>query len=217
MLGKEIGVLLETKLQTKGYLIYDNLHPVEINLMFNSYIEKYIDKVLEGFREQIRTGGFDDTGKRLDDLRLLKKTAPLTPSSSTTSTVTFELPEDYRDYLRFRILVNGKFVPGRVLASDDLDVLGTDTYFKSSCESPIIEVENNNFIVYIEEGMTGVSEAVVRYIRKPDVFDILAQAETEYPLPNSVINRIIDDVVVDFGTALEQNPNKVQSYIINKQ
>lgn len=216
-----IAILLESMLQTWGFFLTDSLDPVEINLHLDKGVVDYIEETITGLR---KPGSFETNSQRLNDLQRLKKTSGVISESTPPEVYPeFSLPTDYFHYIAIKaqIAANSEtncppddiLKKARVVQSDILDELLEDTYHESTIESPICEIENN--IVRVYENDFTAKGLVVQYITTPTPFNIEVEGNVEYPLPDNVINRILDKVAIELSKILE-NPNKAQGLQQNK-
>lgn len=213
MTQQDIGLLLELKIQSLGYLLSDSLEPEEVNLFLDSHTNDFIDEVLTGLRNR---GSFESNVVRLGELRKLKKTSPeiVAGSITTPGQVPFTLPSDYRDYIRILPQIDADcldspvYNKARIIEEDVLDVLLDDTNHKSTIESPVVTIEDETVIVHLN-GFTS-PKLKISYIKKPENFDLVNKGNEEYPLPRSAINRIIDKTALEVIPTLKQRGGEEQ-------
>jgi len=210
MTQQEAVLLLETKLQTRGYLLYGNLEPEEIDLFLLKATNDFIDSILNS--------DHDDRETSQDYLRYLRVTSgDLNPASTQSDSVLFNLPSDYRDYIQ----VSAQTQTGSsgcqpdptwngvdIIDSEKIWELNDDSYYGTHVESVNGIIEGSQLRLY-KNSTFDVLLAKMLYYKQPTVWDIQGSPNDTYPLTNKAIYRIIDIATVEIATFVEQRQEKI--------
>lgn len=204
MTQAEAVLVLETKVQTRGYLLRPSLEPEEINL--------FLQKATNDFIDQVIVNDHDDRQTSYDYLRPLRTgLVPLGTPTVADGRVSFPLPDDYRDYIKFVATTNTdengcKPIPTEtpvdIIDGEEIDDLSEDSYYGSSVDSPNASVEGDSLVIDATAGFT-VTSARLRYYKQPDTWDIENEGNSQYSLPDKAIYRIIDIATVEIVNVLE--------------
>lgn len=203
MTQKEIQVLVERGLHTKGYLRVGNIDSQILDLYLNQSINKILDSILEG----LRNGNFEDSIIRMEDTIPFKTIAPmskLSPNTVFTDGEVYTLSgnsiTDYRDWIKFRVDVTSEYASSaksrkiRIYDEEVSDELLEDTFHKTTYKSPVGFMYSRQIRVYTNSDYTlGVGELV--YLKKPVEFNVGTDGDVEYEVSSRVINAVIAETV----------------------
>jgi fructose-1,6-bisphosphatase len=204
MKQKEIRVLVERGLHTEGYRRFSNIDPPIINLYLKKNLNRYLDSLLKNLRKE----GFEDSTTAITDTAQLKSVvsipvdSPNQFSEGQSYTIAAKSGEVYRDWIRFTVSVTSEYLASaetkkvRILDDEFVTDLLKDTYHKTRYESPLGTIIGNSIRVYTNSDFSVGSGELV-YIRKFDEFDVVGSAEDEYPLPDRILNDVIDMTVLE--------------------
>ena len=133
---------------------------------------------------------FEETQKRIDDLRtIVKDSSPIVPTSSgNISYIT--LPDDYKFLVRHRALINTKTVTGVQVSHDSIGVFLEDPFWEPIAEEPLYYFLGNT-IVYETKGNFNITSTVLTYIKKYAKI----QYGSQYTSPTTDINTELPEEV----------------------
>jgi hypothetical protein len=129
-----------------------------------------------------RLKGFEDTQKRIEDLRsLIKDSEELTPTTSGTKYL-ITLPNDYLYLVRHRCktidsICGLKTVKGVLAKQENLDSMFDDPFWKPIADEPLYYFLGNK-LVYETEGNFTLSKAMLTYIKIPTQMRLGSQYST---------------------------------------
>ena len=120
------------------------------------------------FGNNLKREGFEETQKRIDDLRTIVKKATIIPTK-TGNEYTNVLPNDYLYLVRHQCTVvsancGTKLVGGNQVRHDALNMLVEDPFWKPSKDEPLYYFEGN--LKQLGQSTFNITETLITYIRK---------------------------------------------------
>ncbi len=148
---------------------YPYIQPEQIDYWLNKAQDRFIKERL--YPQNPARKGFEESQKRIDDLKsLVKKSTTITPSAVGTI-YTSSLPNDYLHLTRHRCTTNdtncgSKEVGGILVQHDDINILLKDPFWKPTHDEPLYYIESTG-IVYETTGAFTVTATNLTYIKVP--------------------------------------------------
>lgn len=179
--------------------------PQEIDILLNDQMSKFIE-VRTTRKSNAKTEGFEDTQKRLDDIRVVLKEGTTLPSASVIGKEQLQLtsflkgkaialPANYRKLVddssnTFTMCANYEDVPNRLFSSEIVKNALRDSFHTTHALSPISELVGNILRVY-ENNFT-VSAIHITYVYN---YPNIAYNTQDCVLPEEAQREIIDMAV----------------------
>lgn len=152
--------------------------PEQIDYWLNKAQDRFIKS--RAYPSNPGTKGFEETEKRIDDLRtIVVRTTPISASTSVTNVYTVNLPDDYQYLVRHQCNVvsskyGTKLLKGIQTKQDEIDEFIKDPFWGPSPEEPLYYIIGNN-IVYETLGLFTIQDAIISYIRLPAILQYGSQ------------------------------------------
>lgn len=187
--------------------------PQEIDLLLNDQMDKFVESRTTR-KSNAKQEGFEDTQKRLDDIRTIIKEGSTTANVPNNVLLVFTpfpkgkaviLPADYNKLVsdssttENTCAINDE-VPNRLLSSEIIATAMRDSFHKTHYLSPISEIVNNNLRVY-EDNFT-VNAINIVYVYK---YPRIVYNSQNCVLPDHTHREIVDlavakaDAIVNEG------------------
>jgi len=143
--------------------------PEQVDYWLNKAQERFVKS--RAFGNNFFKTGFEQTQKRMDDLRVIVvESTPITPTQ-TGNTFYSALPSDYlflmrhQCYTTFPGCTTPMLVPGIQTNNDEMNILLRDPFWSPIAYDPLYYVMGNN-IVYETDGNFTVTSTILTYIRQ---------------------------------------------------
>lgn len=233
MTTKDLHILINQDLQNLTSFAYQDMLPEELDIAINANINRFIELALSKERDGKPHNGFQDTQKKLDDIRELQnKDVSLSPITAFTDGdkvgVFAVLPLDYNHLINDRSIVNitcnikgvptitTKVRPNRVIDQEVLPNVLDNFFTKTDKDSPVSNLSGNNIYVYHNPSNFIVSGIIIDYIRTPKKIDFNNFPLVVMEFPDPTCYKIAKMVVHHLSTVTEQNPQKIANIAVEK-
>lgn len=179
--------------------------PQEIDILLNDQMSKFIE-IRTTRKSNAKTEGFEDTQKRLDDIRVVLKEGTTLPNASVMGKEQLQLtsflkgkavvlPANYRKLVddssnTFTMCANYEEVPNRLFSSEVVKKALRDSFHTTHPLSPISELVGNTLRVY--ENNFIVSAIHITYVYN---YPNIAYNTQDCVLPEEAQREIIDMAV----------------------
>lgn len=195
----EFHLAVKIKLDKTSSLELPSFEPEEIDFWLNDTIELFIKQRIDGFNTS-RTG-FEETQKRIDDLRSLVVSYHNLGSANANvyypNSTCWTLPTNYFRYLGDSVTINTgttiSTVQSSTVTADDLSVKLRDPFSEHNLHHQTanpLRMLRDDELIYISDGNYTITNCYLTYIKKPVKVDI--SAGTTSDLPESVHQEIVD-------------------------
>ncbi len=129
----DVHVLIEQGLQNIGAFAYADMLREELDLQFNTQQPLYIDQIFKGIQQRQGKPGFQDTIKRLDDIREIQVKDEVLSVIAFTDGFSASLPTSSTASGEYSHLVNDRSTityscSGLVIEAGDEDIVVGNTY-----------------------------------------------------------------------------------------
>ena len=170
---QEMHLLFKFLTNTVGNQSYVSFEPEEIDLSINQYIRTFIKQRYGGLN--IHKTGFEDTQKRIDDLRTLVSNSSLIlnsdPINGKPNSVVADLPENYWFSVHEEAVCTvgncpSKRIPIVARTHDEYNDFINNPYQMPN-KRKCIRVMRGNFIEVFHGANVVINSVIMRYIRKP--------------------------------------------------
>ena len=231
----DIHNLISQGLQTFGSFISRDWQPEEIDLQYNKSKVEFIDDLLD----RAKGLGYQDSQRLLDSIRELEVVnAELTPIPATgrDNVLEITLPAAYKHLIKSRskvtyscideqsskVVKRSLIAPNRLVDSNLLDVVMTDSFSTTDRERPVTVIANTKLYVYITPSFN-ITKIYLDYIKIPNILvlgldgngDYNAGASTNCELSDSSKILIINRVVKYLSNVNDSDPNKIRNLQID--
>lgn len=143
--------------------------PEQIDYWLNKGQERFVKS--RAFGNNYFKTGFEQSEKRMDDLReILVQSTPITPSSSS-NIFSSNLPDDYMFLMRHQChslcsdCDTPMLVPGIQTTQDEMNILLRDPFWSPIAYDPLFYIMGNS-IVYETDGSFSIVDTILIYLRK---------------------------------------------------
>jgi len=212
MTVQEMHIAVNLGVQGLGPSRFDDFLEEEIDYALNK-AQMRIVKQSYNYDSRLRPRGFEQSQKRVDDLKNLIKTSELTPVASISPydfVVEVELPSDYMFGVNFRAKVkheNCKVLSNRITLNnpiteavnlrivqhDDIDDVLKDPFNTTKKDAPLFTVDNNKLVIY--ENATFIVERVfTTYLKVPSQISLSLPQDCE--LSEHLHQEIVEEAVL---------------------
>lgn len=166
---------------------YPYILPEKKDYWLNKAQERFIKS--RAFGNNLFKTSFDESEKRMDDLRVIVKTSDPIDTSNVGNNFYTELPEDYLYLFRHQCFTitedcsTPQLVAGIQATNDEMNILLKDPFWEPVSDEPLYYLLGND-IVYETNGDFTVQSSILTYIRK------YAQMQygTQYISPTTDVN-----------------------------
>lgn len=194
---------------------YPDITDPEIRFWLDEGADRFLKQRYE--RNNVKRKGFEESQKRIDDIRLAVKTAIVSATASSDYTgfaFNVVLPVDYRYLLKTQVNVSDldcnvvtktNWTTPKQVQQDDIHVLLDDPFNEPIYSEPLFTVEGDH-LVFFTDGVFTVNSARITYIKlfkklQPGLPDTLATyvsnpTTTEYAELASDTHKEIVDIAV---------------------
>lgn len=146
---------------------YPYLSPEQIDFWLNEAQDEFVKS--RAFGNNLRRDGFEETQKRVDDLKTIVKKSSITPTKSTNTYINI-LPNDYLYLVRHSCTVvsancGTQVVGGNQVTHDEINEVVIDPFWKPDFDEPIYYFENGSLV---QEGASdyNITNTSITYIKQ---------------------------------------------------
>jgi len=178
---------------------YPYISPEQKDYWLNKAQDRFVKQ--RAFGNNLFRTTFEETEKRIDDLRTIVKKQQVGPSLSG-QIYTSQLPSDYLYLVRHQCTTSSplcgiKVVGGLQVKNDDINNRKKNPFEKPTNEEPLYYIEGNNIIYEMVDDSFTITNTNITYIKKPTPITngteyIVPEAVSQCELPEHTHNEILD-------------------------
>lgn len=184
----QLGRMLELELNTATDISQKPM-TIDIEYLLNQAIHKFVKTRYTG--NTPNASGFEQSEKRVNDLRKLIKTFNTSDLTETDNKYTISLPQDHMLTLQESVVIFDKAAPTTTRLTDvfecTLENLNTrmqntltDFHYRNGYARPL-RINDNSTVQLYCDGTYGINQYTMNYLATPTKVDILNNPTTAYP------------------------------------
>lgn len=190
---RQLGIEVERRLQTifPTFKIENKIDTEDIYAFLNQFQKQYIDTI---YRQDDQVQSDTRTAALIENvIRTITKHSTLNngliDSSLDYQNKTFQLPDDYYQYIRSTSKINGSYndsgdsiASNILLKQSDVDKIINQYYDKNRIlRNPVAVLEGNKLKI-VHDIYTNISSVDITYIKLPNNFSVLTDTPCELPI-----------------------------------
>jgi hypothetical protein len=227
---QEMHIEVGLGVQGLGPSRFDDFLPEEVDYALNK-AQSRIVKQSYNYDSRLRPKGFEQSQKRIDDLKNLLKTAQVVPAIATSAydyVKQASLPADYMFGVNFKGRIkhkNCKPLEDRIsitnpttevsnlrfVQHDDIDDVLKDPFNTTKIDGPLYTMENDKIFIY-ESAIFIVDLVFITYLKTPVKMSLSLQVDCELSehLHSEIVEEAVQILLSDTGNPrVQQKENDV--------
>lgn len=178
---------------------YPYISPEQKDYWLNKAQERFVKQRM--FGNNLYKTTFEETEKRIDDLRTIVKKESIVPTV-TGQIYLRPLPNDYLYLVRHQCttvspLCGTKVVGGLQVKNDEINTLKKNPFERPTNEEPLYYIEGNNIVYELVDNSFTIADSNITYVKIPRPITngseyIVSEAVSECELPEHTHGEILD-------------------------